>query len=119
MGGMKDLFGDTLFGPGARLTDPDTSHKAANEHQLIRRRDRAAVLHVHAAHPRGLTDFELADIMNRQQTSVGKRRGELRDMNMIIETPERRAAPSGSSAIVWQITEYGVAMARQLRSETL
>lgn len=89
--------------PAARISDPATSHEAANEHQAIRARDRAAVLQIHRDNPDGLTDFELAEKMGRQQTSVGKRRGELRDLGLIEATAERRPSPSGSSAIVWRI----------------
>jgi hypothetical protein len=93
--------------PASRATDPDTSHQAAETHQITRAHDRMAVLLAHAAHQSGLTDFELADIVNRQQTSAGKRRGELRDLGMIEATDQRRPAPSGSAAIVWKITQLG------------
>ena len=85
----------------ARNSDPETSHKAAASVNLAG--DREKVLAAHRAHPAGLTDFELAEIMGRQQSSVGKRRGELRDMGLIIDTKERRPSPSGASAIVWRI----------------
>ena len=58
-------------------------------------------------HPEGLTDFELGDLIGRQQTSAGKRRGELRDLGLVRDSGARRASPSGSSAIVWIITEAG------------
>lgn len=93
--------------PAARASDPETSQEAGEAHPWMRRVDRMAVLVAHFNHPNGLTDFELADIVKRQQTSAGKRRGELRDIGMIEQTDERRAAPSGSSAIVWRITEIG------------
>jgi hypothetical protein len=67
------------------------------------------VLYEHAKHLRnGLTDFELAANLNRQQTSVGKRRGELRDLGLIYATSVRRLAPSGSAAIVWALTYKGL-----------
>jgi len=91
----------------ARNTDPETSHQAAAASPALRTLDRRQVLALHAAHPCGLTDFELAALAERQQTSFGKRRGELRDAGMIEETPLRRRAPSGSPAIVWRITPYG------------
>lgn len=97
-----------LFAPAARNTDPETSHAAASEHPDIRDNDRRLVLITHAAHPNGLTDFELAALLRRQQTSLGKRRGELRDMGLIEQTELRRPAPSGSSAIVWRITATGM-----------
>lgn len=87
---------------GARNTDPDTSHEAA---KVERQRDRDRALDLHKSHPDGLTDFELADLMGRQQTSAGKRRGELRDLGLIRDTGRRRAAPSGSKAIVWQFIQ--------------
>lgn len=91
--------------PAARKADPETSHAAASEHQETRARDRNTALTIHRAHPAGLTDFELADLMGRQQTSAGKRRGELRDMGLIEDSGERRPSPSGSSAVVWRIVQ--------------
>lgn len=91
-------------GPNVRRTDPDTSHAAAAP---LRLKDRVRVLNVHSNNPEGLTDFELADIVGRQQTSAGKRRGELRDLLMIEDSLTRRPAPSGSMAIVWRITDLG------------
>lgn len=92
----------TAPGPGARRRDPDTSIAAAEREPNQRQRDRDLALVLHRDHPEGLTDFELADLMGRQQTSAGKRRGELRDMGFIRATDERRPAPSGSPAIVWR-----------------
>lgn len=89
--------------PTARRADPDTSIAAGARDPNRRQRDRDAVLAVHRAHPDGLTDFELSAVLGRQQTSVGKRRGELRDAGLIEATSERRRSPSGSPAIVWRI----------------
>lgn len=97
----------SIFGPGARKTDPDTSHKAAKRDPNVRAHDRMLTLLEHFRHPNGLTDFELAANHGRQQTSLGKRRGELRDMGLIYDTGLRRPAPSGSSAIVWALTTKG------------
>jgi hypothetical protein len=97
----------TIFGPGARDSDPRTSHEAAQRDPYIRAHDRMLTLMDHFHHPDGLTDFELAANNNRQQTSLGKRRGELRDMGLIYDTGRTRPAPSGSSAIVWALTTKG------------
>lgn len=105
---------DDLFSWSARNTDPDTSHKAAGERKLLRARDRGTALLILAQYPNGLTDFELAAIMQRQQTSAGKRRGELRDAGYVEDSGSRRAAPSGSSAIVWRITGRGSRRANDL-----
>lgn len=86
----------------ARSTDPDTSWAAAADALVNADTDRARVLEMHRAHPEGLTDFELAELMGRQQTSVGKRRGELRDRGLIEHAGFKRAAPSGSMSIVWK-----------------
>lgn len=94
-------------GPAARATDPETSQAAAVRRPAGRTKDRTEVFLAHIQHPEGLTDFELADLLKRQQTSVGKRRGELRDLGMIEDSKLRRPAPSGSPAIVWRITEAG------------
>lgn len=100
-----DLFG---WGErGARRSDPETSWQAAFRDLRRRAGDRIEALAVHFACPYGLTDFELGNIMGRQQTSAGKRRGELRDLGLIEATAMRRNAPSGSPAIVWAITEAG------------
>lgn len=110
MGSMKDLLGETPFQPPAfRLTDPPTSRAAAKARPNSRRGDRLKVLRLLARHPLGLTDFEIAEKVNRQQTSAGKRRGELRDLGLVFDSGETRPAPSGSMAIVWRITEAGIA----------
>ena len=96
-GGQLDLFA-----PNVRPTDPDTSHAAAVS-TPARHTDRARALQVHRQHPAGLTDFELADLMGRQQTSAGKRRGELVAAGLIVDSGRRRPAPSGAMAIVWQV----------------
>ena len=104
---MKDDDQYDLFGPGARNSDPHTSHEAAARSPKLRARDRKMCLEAHYRHPAGLTDFELGDVVGRQQTSAGKRRCELRDMGLIEDSGMRRSAPSGSSAIVWRITNAG------------
>jgi hypothetical protein len=92
---------------GARASDPDTSHQAASENGKRAANDRRAVLEFHRAHPEGTTDFEMSALLARQQTSLGKRRGELRDLGLIEDTGLRRPAPSGALAAVWRITEAG------------
>jgi|SRR5882672_384778 len=93
---------------GVRPTDPETSHTAAKLHPWSRNTDRFKAFEVHARNPQGLTDFELADRMGRQQTSAGKRRGELRDLGLIEETDLRRRSPSLTPAIVWRISLRGL-----------
>ena len=85
-----------------RNTDPDTSEDAAKRDPEQRQRDRDRALAALRAAPDGLTDYELAAIIGRQQNSAGKRRGELRDAGLVRDSGRRRPAPSGSSAIVWE-----------------
>lgn len=88
-------------GPGARRTDPSTSHEAA-----AKLRNRKVYEDVLAAlRERPSTDFEIAARLGGQQTSLGKRRGELRDAGLVEDSGKRRQSPSGSMAIVWQIRE--------------
>lgn len=99
---------DTLFDTAACETDPETSHQAAELARLNKTRDQELVLRIHAQHPFGLTDFELAAFAGRQQTSLGVRRGELRSAGLIDKTEERRPSPSGSPCVVWRITRAGL-----------
>ena len=107
-----DLF-DQFHG-GVRATDPDTSWQAAFHDLAQRVNDRVRSLKTHYYQPCGLTDFELAKLMGRQQTSAGKRRGELRDMGLLEDSDTRRPAPSGSQAIVWVITPKGRWVCKEL-----
>lgn len=104
-------------GPKARRTDPDTSHQAALDVAPRAQADRDLVLRVHSEHPDGLTDFELAALCGRQQTSLGKRRGDLCADGLIERTEWRRPAPSGSRAFVWRITDEGRKVAAQLKGD--
>lgn len=93
--------------PTARASDPGTSHQAAQRASTRAATDRALVLRIHQQYTSGLTDFELAEIAGRQQTSLGVRRGELRKAGLIVDSGHKRPSPSGSPAVVWQITDTG------------
>lgn len=93
--------------PAARASDPVTSHQAAQRVTRTAASDRALVLRIHQQYTSGLTDFELAEMAGRQQTSLGKRRGELRDLGLIRDSGLKRPAPSGALAVVWVITDDG------------
>lgn len=110
---MLDLF--DIDKPGSRHSDPWTSHEAASLYRKGRLTDRVRVLLAHSHRPDGLTDFELAEIVSRQQTSAGKRRLELMDRQLIQQTETWRLSPSGTRSIVWQITPAGAAVARLIQ----
>lgn len=101
---MTDLFS---YVPNYRTNDPETSIAAALRNPAGRAIDARRVLECHHQRPDGLTDFELANLVDRKQTSAGKRRGELRDKGLIEATALRRPSDTGSSAIVWRITALG------------
>lgn len=66
-----------------------------------------------AACPEGLTDFELAQLSGKAQTSIGCRRGELAKLGFVTAklvdgAIATRPAPSGAAATVWTLTPAGV-----------
>lgn len=92
-----------------RNNDPDTSHAAAaaNKNNYT---DRAFVLAAYFRSPDGLTDYDLVDLTKnlRQQNSLGKRRGELKDAGLLRATNRRRKGHTKSNCIVWEITAFGI-----------
>jgi hypothetical protein len=99
-----------------RATDPATSRDAARLAKLTAGTVRTKCLLALAdAGERGLTDFELGAAVGRQQTSAGKRRGELVEAGYVENTHEKRPAPSRAFAAVWRITDLGREKARELR----
>lgn len=90
----------TLDDYAARATDPETSHAAGN---VDRATDRDRALTILRAHPDGLTDFALGDLMGRIATSAGKRRHELMKAGLVEYAGFTRPSPSGASARVWRV----------------
>lgn len=97
-----------------RRTDEDTAQGAAviaignaatNRH--------LALVHLYAAGDDGLSDFDLEAKTGVQQTSIGKRRGELRDAGLVARAFDEagkgrtRLSPSNTPAAVWVITDAG------------
>ena len=98
------LFEDGYGEPTTRRTDPSTSHAAARDAAVHAGTLRARCYRaLEAAGMAGLTDAELSDRTGLQLNSANKRRGELRDAGLVVDTGRRRPTPSGSSAIVWAV----------------
>lgn len=103
--------------PKTRTRDWVTSVEAAAG--VRQSAGRLLALRTLAANPSGLTDFELADLTDRQQTSIGKRRGELFKFGLVEVAldvhgqPIKRPAPSGSLALVWRVTQAGMDFLKQ------
>lgn len=111
-----DLF-EWTPAPAARASDPVTCHQAAESAGMRASHGRLRVLQ-HLADGGPMTDFELAASTGVIQTSIGKRRGECRDHGLVEAVLDRgtavsRKSPSGSPAIVWQITDKGRAFLQE------
>lgn len=96
----------TFRDPNARNTDPKTSHLAARDAKFNAGKGRFLALASLATEGPG-TDYDLAARTGWQQNSIGKRRGECVAAGFARATTERRRTPSGSLAIVWEITDAG------------
>jgi hypothetical protein len=107
---LLDLIDTT---PMARASDPDTAHQAAwAAHNTDHRAVYIAILA--AVHEHGpLTDYHLSLHVARRtgipilRTSVGKRRGELRDMGLMVDSGHRAKTDTNSTAIRWANTPAG------------
>lgn len=107
--------------PRARRSDPVTSQAAAARAAVGASRGRLLVLQT-LAKSGPLTDFELASRTGWQQTSIGKRRGECVDAGLVRVLTLRdgvkatRPSPSGSRALVWELTEAGLAKLTEIEA---
>lgn len=90
-----------------RATDPATSRAAA---AIPRSTLRARVEDVLLAHPAGLTDWELVDLLgepDRRKPSVTKRRQEAGAVPVVdlFGEPVTRRSPFGCQATVWVLPQ--------------
>lgn len=95
--------------PGARLTDPQTSHDAADSVKNITDTQRAILMIL--TWPK--TDEELVDAFYQMADSNGwkqaspsgirSRRAELVSQGLVVDSGERAKLSSGRSAIVWKV----------------
>ena len=96
---------DTIINPIrlARTTDPDTSHKAA---QNASRRGPSQRKRIWEALKRlgDATDYELSIEVGILRSSAAKRRQELQDLGHVQPTEHRRRTDTGSLAVVWRCT---------------
>lgn len=104
----------------ARATDDSSAHDAAEAHSLAKlTHDQTLFLLTHADHPDGLTDFEVAALVGKEQTAIGPRRPALMRAGLIERTDDKRLARPGVStamARVWRITPAGIEVASRLRA---
>lgn len=98
----------------ARLTDPATSHEAANRVRNITQQQRA-ILNILAVR---MTDEELVARYESaaaaglaplaSPSGIRSRRSELVYAGLVADSTERRKLRTGRNAIVWFTTEYGI-----------
>lgn len=98
----------------ARLTDPDTAHDAAAAVTDVQRRNvYRAVLEAIVEHG-PCTDHDLARYVSGKlghpigQTSVGVRRGELRNAGLVADSGHKGRTETGAKAIRWALTPAGI-----------
>jgi hypothetical protein len=71
-----------------------------------------------AAGDNGLTDYETAQRCHLARPHIaGNRRKELQTLGLVERTDERRPTDTGSTAVVWKITEAGRELAAAMRDE--
>lgn len=91
----------------ARRLDPHTSKEAAKKIMTrsadIRREVEAYAL-LRGSH--GFTDYEMDLHFGARTSTYRTRRSELTDKGTIVPTRQRRATPSGRTAIVWCHRDY-------------
>lgn len=107
--------------PGARTSDPETSHRAAAAIKLRAGTQRTILLQSFAldwsAGGNGLTDEEAMERTEGVSASseYAKRCSELREAGWIAPTGAHRKGNSGADRIVSQLTELGRAALSQVR----
>lgn len=89
----------------ARNTDPATSHRAAFANLPLKNTQRRLILEIHLAHPKGLTDDELSQLIGMRLNSLTTRRSELFQGGWLEDSGEERKTRTGVCAVVWRVTE--------------
>lgn len=106
--------------PQARTTDPETSHAAAASLSVetVRRSQDAVLRLIEASMQRGMTDAELEEAYptfhrhtplefpKQSPSGLRTRRHELVERGLVMDSGERRALPSGRTAIVWRVVPH-------------
>jgi len=90
---------------GFHSNGPETEQQAA---MFVRPRtgtQREAVLNeLIKAHPRGLTDDEIGELLPLYVNTGAKRRNDLKNQGWVEDSGERRSTQTGSPAVVWRLS---------------
>lgn len=96
--------------------DPETAWLASVAAALrasgLRQR---ALIELTAAGDYGCTDWELSCALGSLRTTAGKRRKELQDAGLCERTDRRRMTDTGTSAVVWRVSDLGRQVASALQ----
>jgi len=98
----------------ARLTDPETSHRAAKQVAPKSGTAKAKLLAAHRANPDGLTDREAAELAGLDlRSEYATRCSELARMGWLTNTATSRPDPdTRTDRMVRRITDLGMEVAR-------
>lgn len=102
----------------ARVTDPETCKVAAGMASERGPNQRVRVFRYFLAEG-AATDFEVSHALNMLRSSTAKRRQELTDLGLIVDSGHRRATDTGVAAIVWRITYQDTGDLRRMTDEAL
>ncbi len=91
----------------ARNDDPETAHEAARKEPTRRSEQREKVYRVlKGVGAKGATDYEVGTDLHILRTSAGKRRKELQEAGLVLDSGRRGETDTGSTAIIWVLKEY-------------
>jgi hypothetical protein len=97
-----------------RTNDRDTA-RTAGERVNLTEGQRKVFLALAGAGTRGLLDHDHERLNGLIPTSAGKRRLELMQAGLVVDSGHRRATDTGTAAIVWVLTDAGRQVARSMR----
>lgn len=86
----------------ARVSDPQTSHEAAQSITAVLPRLEAIVLGALKQHRGGMTSEEIADHLGMDRVTVSPRLKPLERKELIARTGEKRVGRSGRKGEVWK-----------------
>lgn len=88
--------------PAARVSDPVTSHLAADDHTASGKRGRHIGIVIDAVHRHpGKTSAELSPLCGLERHEVARRTADAQECGAIRKGAIRRCNTSGRSAVTW------------------
>lgn len=100
MSDQTDLFAPPRPPP---TNGTPTSTEAARRITTCVRAQHRRLLDLLAAHPDGLTDEQMQDLLGMNPNTQRPRRGELVTMKLVVKAGRRRETKSGTPAEVWTL----------------